>query len=227
VSSAALVLQHGNSDPPAPPGILGDWAALHGIHLDVHHAASGAPLPALNGQAFVASLGSPHNPDDLGIPEVAAELAFIEEAVERGIPVLGLCFGGQVLAKVLGATIERAPEPELGWHAVETADPSVVPEGPWLQWHFHRFTLPDGAEALATSPAGVQAFGHGPHLGVQFHPESTIEIVRRWARADRDRLAALGIDDGEALLERGRPHADAAVTAAFDLFDAFWRRARR
>jgi hypothetical protein len=56
--------------------------------------------------------------------------------------------------------------------------------------------------------------------------DSTIEIVRGWARADGERLRALGIEDGAALLERGRRHADAAVTAAFHLFDAFWRRAR-
>ena len=69
-----------------------------------------------------------------------------------------------------------------------------------------------------------QAFAHGPHLGVQFHPESTIEIVRSWAWTDRGRISALGIDDGEALLERGRHHAEPAAQAAFDLFDAFWKR---
>jgi GMP synthase-like glutamine amidotransferase len=218
-----LVLQHGDS---GPPGLLAEWAARRGIALEVHHAKSGAPLPALNGQAFVASLGSPHNPTDTGVEEVANELAFLREAVARDVPVLGLCFGGQALAAVLGGTIERAPEPELGWHAVASTDPGVVPEGPWLQWHFDRFTLPPGAQQLATSPAGVQAFAHGRHLGVQFHPESTIEIVAQWARADVERLAALGIADGERLLEEGRDHADAAAAAASDLFDAFWRRAR-
>jgi GMP synthase-like glutamine amidotransferase len=218
-----LVLQHGDW---GPPGLLGAWAQARGIALEVHHAKSGAPLPELNGQAFVASLGSPHNPTDTAIAEVADELAFLEEAVAREVPVLGLCFGGQALAAVLGAAIERAPEPELGWHPVASAAPDVVPEGPWLQWHFDRFTLPPGSEQLATSPAGVQAFAHGRHLGVQFHPESTIEIVAQWARADDERLAALGITDGERLLEQGREHADAAAAAAFDLFDAFWRRAR-
>jgi GMP synthase-like glutamine amidotransferase len=218
-----LVLQHGDWGPPA---LLGDWAASRGIALDVHHAQSGAPLPALNGQAFVASLGSPHNPADTDVAEVADELAFLEAAVGRGIPVLGLCFGGQALAAVLGGTVERAPRPELGWHKVRSSAPEVVPEGPWLQWHFDRFTLPPGAEELASSEIGLQAFAHGRHLGVQFHPESTIEIVAQWARADDERLREHGVTDGEALLEQGRHHAGAAITAAFDLFDAFWRRAR-
>jgi GMP synthase-like glutamine amidotransferase len=144
----------------------------------------------------------------------------------RDIPMLGLCFGGQMLAAVLGGAIDRAPEPELGWHAIDSANPDVVPAGPWLMWHYDRFAVPGGAETLATSAIGPQAFAHGRHLGVQFHPESTIEIVANWARADRERLAAHGIEDGEALLERGRRHADAAAAAAFDLFDAFWRRTR-
>ena len=213
----ALVLQHGDW---GPPGLLADWAAARGVPLDIHRADRGEPLPELNGQAFVASLGSPHNPDTPA-PEVKAELAFIDRAVDRGIPVLGLCFGGQVLAKVLGGEIERAPQPELGWHAIDSSAPDVVPEGPWLQWHFDRFTVPPGATELARSEHAVQAFAHGPHLGVQFHPESTIEIVRSWAWADRGRVS-----DGEALLERGRHHAEPAAKAAFDLFDAFWERTR-
>ena len=224
MTATALILQHGDLGPPA---LLGDWAAARGIAFEIHQARSGAQLPAPNGQAFVASLGSRHNPDDEHVEEVAAEFAFIAEAVRRDIPVLGLCFGGQMLAKVLGGTIERAPTPELGWYTVQSADPAVVPEGPWLQWHFDAFTLPAGADELARSDAGLQAFAHGRHLGVQFHPESTIAIARRWAQADRERLLALGIDDGEALLERGRRYAEAAVTAAFALFDAFWERARR
>jgi GMP synthase-like glutamine amidotransferase len=219
--SRALVLQHGDWGPPA---ILGDWAAERGIALDVHRAHLGEPLPELDAHAFVASLGSPHNPGDGHVAEVAAELRFVERVVADGTPVLGLCFGGQVLAHVLGGTIERAPEPEIGWHTIRSRDPETVPEGPWLQWHYDRFTLPPGAELLADSPVGVQAFAHGRHLGVQFHPESTIEIVAQWARADRERLAAHGIDDGEALLEQGRQHAEAARAAAFQLFDAFYRR---
>jgi GMP synthase-like glutamine amidotransferase len=219
----ALILQHGDW---GPPGLLGAWAEARGIAYDVHHAKSGEPLPELNGQAFIASLGSPHNPDDTSIPEVAAELAYMKDAVAREIPVLGLCFGGQMLAATLGGTIEQAPAPELGWHAVQTTAPDEIPAGPWLQWHFDRFTLPPDAQQLAASRAGVQAFGHGRHLGVQFHPESTIDIVLQWAHAEDARLTDLSVADREQLLEDGREHADAAAASAYDLFDAFWRRAQ-
>jgi GMP synthase-like glutamine amidotransferase len=221
--SKALFLQHGDW---GPPGLLAAWADARGVAYDVHHAKSGDALPELNGQLFIASLGSPHNPDDVSVPEVANELAYMKDAVAREIPVLGLCFGGQMLSSTLGGTIERAPQRELAWNRVDSADHEQIPEGPWLQWHFDRFTLPPGAQQLASSPAGVQAFRHGRHLGVQFHPESTIDIVMQWARADDARLADLSVADREQLLEDGRDHADAAATAAFHLFDAFWRRAQ-
>jgi GMP synthase-like glutamine amidotransferase len=224
VSAPALILQHGDWGPPA---LLADWATARGIAFDVHRVdLDPGGLPALDGQQFVASLGSDHNPNERELPEVALELELLERAVARAIPVLGLCYGGQALAAVLGGTVERAPEPELGWYSVKSRAPEIVPSGPWLQWHYERFTLPPGAEELASSPRGVQAFALGPHLGVQFHPESTIEIVKEWARYDASRLAELGIADGEALAEDGREHAAPAQAAAFDLFDAFWTRAQ-
>ena len=220
----ALMLQHGVWGPPA---LLGQWATARGISYDVHRADLGEPLPELDGQLFIASLGSNYSPRDADLPVVAAELAYIERAVDRGIPVLGLCYGGQVLAHVLGGTVEPAPEPELGWHAVIPTVPGVVPPGPWLQWHYERFTLPPGAQALATSARALQAFASGGHLGVQFHPESTMDIVAEWARLDASRLASLGIADGQALIDAGRQHAEDAKRAAFELFDAFWERRNR
>ncbi|WP_081691236.1 type 1 glutamine amidotransferase [Conexibacter woesei] len=221
--SKALFLQHGDW---GPPGLLAEWADARGIAYDVHHAKHGAPLPELNGQLFIASLGSPHNPNDTDVPEVAAELGYLQDAVAQDIPVLGLCFGGQMLSSALGGTVETAPRREIAWHRIDSTDTEQIPEGPWLQWHFDRFTLPPGAQQLASSPAGVQAFAHGRHLGVQFHPESTIDIVMQWAHAEDARLEDLSVADREQLLEDGRDHADAAATAAFDLFDAFWRRAQ-
>jgi GMP synthase-like glutamine amidotransferase len=216
-----VILQHGEW---APPGLLADWAQARGIGVDVHRADLGERLPSLDGLAFIASLGDYHNPDDRHVGYVDAERRFVEQAIERDVPVLGLCFGGQMLAAALGGRVVPAPRPELGWHTIESTDPAIS-EGPWLQWHYDGFTLPPGATRLASSPAGVQAFSHGIHLGVQFHPESTIEIVRGWAASQPEKLRELGIEDGVAMVESGRPHAGAAAEAAFGLFDAFAERA--
>jgi GMP synthase-like glutamine amidotransferase len=225
MAEPALILQHGDW---GPPGLLADWLRRRAIPFEIHRTWLGHPWPRVEGRAFVASLGSPHSPLDAERePDVATELELLGTAVADGVPVLGLCFGGQMLAQVLGGTVEHAERPEVGWHAVETAAPEQIPAGPWLQWHFDRFTPPPGAQLLATSASGAQAFRSGRHLGVQFHPESTIEIVRRWAVSDRERLRRLGLGDGEALLDAGYGHAAGAARGAFQLFDAFWEQARR
>ena len=229
-----LILQHG---PTSPPGLFGEWAASQGVPVEVHRTfadsadpyggASNGAMPEIEGRAFVCCLGSKHSPLDRHVPVVADTISLIAEAVDREIPVLGLCYGGQVLADVLGGTVEAAPEPELGWYSVESDEPELVAVGPWLEWHYQRFTLPSGARELARSGVGVQAFVSGPHLGTQFHPESTIEIVKQWASSDHERLEHLGITDAEQRLESGRGQADVARANAFRLFDVFWERARR
>ena len=219
----ALILQHGDW---GPPGLLADWMRQRAIPFEIHRTWLGRPWPQVERRAFVASLGSPHTPADAGRePQVAQELELLRGAVAADTPVLGLCFGGQMLAAALGGGVEEAATPEVGWYRVETTVPDEIPAGPWLQWHYHRFVVPPGAELLATSPVGPQAFRCGRHLGVQFHPESTVEIVREWAVVDRERLDRLGLGDGERRLAAGERRVAAAARAAFQLFDAFWRRA--
>jgi GMP synthase-like glutamine amidotransferase len=218
----ALVLQHGDS---APPGLLGEWLDARGIPYDVQRTDRGEPMPRPAGYAFIASLGSQHSPRDTDEPVVADGVGLLEQAIAEDVPVLGLCFGGQALAVVLGGGVEPAPEPELGWTAIETDEPELVPPGPWLEWHFERFTMPPGATEIARNGAATQAFRHGRHLAVQFHPESTVEIVAGWAAKDRDRVAALGHTDAGALIAATPEEREAARHAAFALFDAFLERA--
>jgi GMP synthase-like glutamine amidotransferase len=213
-----LIRQHNET---TPPGLLADWLRERGISFEVHPSWKEAVAPDPSGYEFVVSLGSPYSPRDMHEPAVVEELKLIDASVEREVPVLGLCFGGEALSAVLGGRVERAPVPELGWREVETDDPDAVPAGPWLEWHFERFTTPPGAVELARTADAVQAFRIGPHLGVQFHPESTVDIVARWARMDTRRLAKLGIEDGTKLLAAAPAQIDTARKAAFRFFDAF------
>jgi len=219
--ASALVLEH---EPNTPPGLLAEWARSRGIPFEVHRTYTQDPKPTVAGRSFVCCLGSENSPLDRHVPAVLQTLALIEEAVAGDVPVLGLCYGGQVLADVLGGEVGHAPEPEIGWYEIETDDPELIPAGPWLEWHYERFTVPPGALELARSAGGVQAFSHGPHVGTQFHPESTIEIVSKWAAMDTENLKRLGID-AMARLESGRGQAPLAKANAFKLFDSFWQRA--
>src|SRR5215207_2004350 len=110
----ALVLQHGDS---GPPDLLERWLRERELPHLVHPAWRD-PLPGDPSRfAFVASLGSQWSPaPDSGAPGwVADEVAFLRAAVDRGVPVLGLCFGGQALAAALGARVRRAARGEVGW----------------------------------------------------------------------------------------------------------------
>ena len=213
-----LIRQHVES---APPGILARWLDARGLRHEVDRSWLGGPVPDPERYAFVASLGHERGANDTHDPAVVAERELLGRAVAAGVPVLGLCYGGQVLAAVLGAHVGPAPVPELGWRTIETDAPQLVPAGPWLEWHFERFEAPPGATELARTPEASQAFRLGPHLGVQFHPEATVEIVAGWARADADRLDARGLADAAAGLTASPEQRAAAEDAAFRLFDGF------
>jgi GMP synthase-like glutamine amidotransferase len=216
-----LIRRHGMS---APPALLAEWCAERGLDYYVSHSWHNGSLPDPRDYAFVASLGSKLNPRDTHEPVVVAELELMRRAIDDDVPVLGLCFGGQMLSAALGGETVRADAPELGWVTIESDDEDLVPMGPWLEWHFDRFTVPDGATVIARNAHSTQAFVHGPHLGTQFHPESTIEVVAGWARKDAERLRSLGIEDGETRLEVPEERKREARAAAFRLFDAFLAR---
>jgi GMP synthase-like glutamine amidotransferase len=204
-----LIRQHVDT---APAALLAEWLEARGLAYEVQETWAAPSVPDPEAYGFIASLGHDKMAGDLHDPGVAAERRLVGRAVERGVPVLGLCYGGQVLAAVLGAEVGPAPVPELGWRVIESDDAAVIPEGPWLEWHYERFCTPPGATELARTADAPQAFRLGPHLGVQFHPEATVEIVAGWARAE-------GRED--VTLTAPSEQLEAARSAAFRLFDAF------
>jgi GMP synthase-like glutamine amidotransferase len=170
------------------------------------------------------SLGSEFAAFDDTKPFVPREAALMRRAVEEDVPVLGLCFGGQMLARVLGADVYRSEDAEIGWLPVRSRDPGLVPEGPWFQWHFDTFTTPPGAEVIAETDVGPQAFVAGKSLGLQFHPEVTQEIMDEWVRVYRHELDGDGVDPDELLAETHRRIAESNRMAR-RLMDAFLDRA--
>ena len=201
----SLILQH---DHNAPAGLLGDWVAARDEILTVRlHAGERPPDPAAF--ARVVTLGSEHAADDDAIAWQADEQATLRAAAAACVPILGVCFGAQSLARALGGGVRRAARPELGWVHVGTRAPGLVPDGPWLAWHDDELLPPPGAEILAANASGVQAYRAGRHVAVQFHPEVTPEIVDAWAKGAKPDLVA----ETARQMDQARPRAMA-------LFDA-------
>ena len=156
-----LVIEH---QPDAPAGLVASWAAGRGLAVTTLRPASGQPLPrSLAPGDAVVVLGSELTAFDDSIPWLADELTFVRQALEKTVPVLGICFGGQVLARVLGARVYRLDAAEIGWMPVISKRAGLA-EGPWLAWHRDGFDLPAGSTELATGGASPQAFGVGPHV---------------------------------------------------------------
>ena len=180
----------------APEGAFGRWLAEQGAAITV---VSGADLPEREAEAQAADLtmflGSPHGVYDTHIPWIAAQRGIVRRLADAGRPILGICFGAQMLAAATGVDAKPIGEGRafLGVFGNEDASADLW-RGPFVRWHGDHLSPPPGAIVMARDGGTVQAFRQDNRLGVQFHPEATPEIVRSWVARFADRV------DGPAVL---------------------------
>jgi GMP synthase-like glutamine amidotransferase len=196
------------------------WLAEQSARVEVLRIDEVEPQARPTDFDLIVSLGSEFAAFDDSIPFVPREVRFFEEAIESGVPILGLCFGGQLLARVLGSRVYRSQQSEIGWLPVRTNDPDLVSTGPWFQWHFDVFTAPPGARLIAETDVCAQAYVASRSLGLQFHPEVTPEIMDEWVSVYPHELEAEGVDP-RGLLEETRRRAAESHAATWRLLDGF------
>ena len=213
----ALIVQH---EAPTPPGLVGEWLAHRAARVEILRIDLDDRVPDAREYDLIVSLGSEFPAFDDSVPFIGRETKLIQQAAAADVPFLGLCFGGQLMARALGGRSFRAGRSEIGWLPVRTNNPQLVAEGPWFQWHFDSFTLPPGAHLIAETDIGPQAYVIGRSLGLQFHPEVTPEIMDAWVSAYRDELDAEGVDP-DALLEETRRRAASARASAERLLNGY------
>jgi GMP synthase-like glutamine amidotransferase len=208
-------------DRKAETGWIADHARERGIRVVRAHRSPDQQPPPLVGFDLIFSLGSEWSVTDAGRnPWIGHELRLLRRASDLGVPVLGVCFGAQALAKALGGDVWRAGRPEIGWVRVGPVDTGIIPDTPWFTWHYDVFQLPSPARLLAANDCSLQAYAAGRSLGVQFHPEVTPRMIRGWAAKGKEPLTAAGID-AAAMLEESDARAESARTASRSLFSAF------
>jgi GMP synthase-like glutamine amidotransferase len=143
---------------------------------------------------------------------VGSEMSMLRDADAAGVPVMGVCFGGQLVAAAHGGSVARATAPEIGWTDVSSDQPTLVPPGPWFQWHFDRWTVPPDAQEIARNSRASQAFRLRRNLALQFHPELDAELLRLWIDDDRDgEAASLGVTAEDLLARTYEVQRDAAA----------------
>lgn len=217
-----LVLQH---VPWEGPHRLLD--PFDGVPVDVRHVLSDpTPLPPPAEVCGAIVMGGPMSVNDTHEhPRLADEIAWLAEAIDADLPLLGICLGSQLIAKAAGASVQPGPAPEIGWSPLEILDASdplmaaLAPQTMVLHWHGEVFTLPPRATPLARSgPTPLQAFRVGERAwGVLCHPEVDARLTELWVAEPEmaaEATAALG-DDWAQTLRDGARDADPSRGAAF------------
>ncbi|MDX1397273.1 MAG: type 1 glutamine amidotransferase [Oceanospirillum sp.] len=203
------VLQH---VPYEGPGSIARWAEKNGHTLTTTRFFEGDALPCHDDYDLLMILGGPMSAnDDFNVDWMQAEKHFIREAIDQEKMLLGICLGSQLIARVLGATVSKNEDREIGWFPI-TATPNAMVLGLPQQfqafhWHGDTFTLPEGAKSIGSSEgAEQQGFIYQDRVvALQFHLETTPEAAREL------------VDACQHEIEEDGPHTQPAEAMLVDL----------
>ena len=225
----ALFLQH---DHVSPPGPVAERFAHRGYEVveqivvapeNFHSPNQPFDFPDPRTFDALVVMGAPWGAwDDETIGNwLLPEIEWLREADEFGVPVFGICFGGQLLARAHGGSVARAPKPEIGWTSIWTQEPDLVSAGPWFHWHYDRWQVPPGAREIARNSVASQAFLLRRNLAVQFHPELTAGGLQGWLENGGRAGAVADGQDPDILYQHTLAEGEDAARRAHDLVDAF------
>jgi len=205
-----LMIQHVACEGP---GLLEEELVNNAWEIDIRCMDTpGTKLPDNldDYQAFVI-LGGPMGAYEEGrYPYLFKVQELVREAVTKHIPTIGICLGGQLIARALGADVGPNPVKEIGWSPIR-----LLPEGKAnrlfsdvpemlsvFQWHGDTFALPQGAVLLASAEAcHNQAFVYADHVwALQFHLEVTPAMIAQWSEIYANELLNYGGPGAAALL---------------------------
>jgi GMP synthase-like glutamine amidotransferase len=177
--------------PGEGPGYFATFLERHSLPWTLFRLDAGMEPPPTPAEfAGLCFMGGPMSVND-DLPWIATTLNLIRKADVMGIPVIGHCLGGQLMARALGGTVSRNPVKEIGWGRVEATNEAAQLAIEWLgdtggfeafHWHGETFSIPQGAtRILRSAHCANQAFVRGPHLGMQCHVEMTDTMIRSWS----------------------------------------------
>lgn len=221
--------------PSEGPGYFATFLDRQAIPWRLVRIDAGDPLPAAaNECSGLCFMGGPMSVND-DLPWIPLLLTLIRQAVADGIPVIGHCLGGQLMAKALGAPVGKNPVKEIGWGEVVAVGSQAehwlgqLKRFPAFHWHGETFAIPAGASRILESPfCANQGFVLGPHLALQCHVEMTEVMIREWSQAWAEENAAPGpsVQTPEEMFAATTENL-VAMRAAADRLYARWTSALR
>jgi GMP synthase (glutamine-hydrolysing) len=225
--SKILVIVH---QPTSDPGRVGRLLRDRGYQLDIRVPSQQDELPrTMDNHCGCVIFGGPMSANDSEtLPFIRTELDWIPLALESGKPLLGICLGAQLLARVLGAVVAPHPDGllESGYFPiVPTSEGSEYFDKPMhvYQWHSEGFELPKGAVLLASGETFPhQAYRYGESaFGVQFHPEMSRKMLERWTTDGVHLLTLPGAQSRDEQFEKHSLYAG-AMERWLDRFVSLW-----
>ncbi len=161
---------------------------------------------SVDGSCALIILGGPMNVYETDrYPFLEMEDRLIKRAIDKEMPVLGICLGAQLIAKSLGAQVTKNREKEIGWYPLKVTDEGIKDnlfkhlsvDETVFQWHGDTFEIPNSAVRLAESPLCInQAFRFSPNVyGLQFHIEVTPHMVLEWLRVPENYEEIISLRD--------------------------------
>jgi GMP synthase-like glutamine amidotransferase len=174
---------------------------------------------------LVVHLGSSWSLSDLDLRNLPSSIKVEREIMRNfmlaGTPILGVCFGAQLMSTLLGGQVVLNRNPEIGWFKVDGTSPPSELEGVWMQWHYDGIVNIPKVRQLATNDYGLQAFAAGSALGVQFHPEANEEVVTDWIERGGSAELIRNKTSPEMLIEESRLHSQDSGRRFRNLIGAF------
>ncbi|MEP3248204.1 MAG: gamma-glutamyl-gamma-aminobutyrate hydrolase family protein [Sneathiella sp.] len=210
VKKILLIMHQAGSDP----GRVGEALRTLGYELDMRVPAIGHPLPQnTNEHCAAVVFGGPMSANDDHESYIREETRYVEKALKADLPFFGICLGAQIMARCLGAEVRQHSEGlvEIGYYPVRPAHDQndyFLEDLKLYQWHREGFDLPAGCDLLATGHHFPnQAYRYGDKaFGIQFHPEVTEAMNRKWLRKAAHMLEEPGAQSADDQLTDRRLH---------------------
>lgn len=214
IGKILAVVHHG----PGDVGAVGSMLTAAGFEMEICSPTAGDTLPDnLTDYAGATIFGGVMSANDDHLPAIRLELDWIPKVIKSGCPLFGICLGGQLIARALGARVYKQPQDiwEVGYVPVNPtpAGAHVFPNGVqhFYSWHQDGFDVPAGAELLGTG-ADIfpnQAFRFGASAyGIQFHPEAPSKMFTKWMESSPEFESLAGAHGRERQLTDAGQYED-------------------
>ncbi|RIX71380.1 type 1 glutamine amidotransferase [Acidovorax cavernicola] len=227
------ILQH---EATQGPGVLGEYLMQQGIPFEVIAPCldQRTPVRAADYRGVVV-LGSNHCANEQ-LRWIEQERCLLQDALAHDVPVLGHCFGAQMLARAMGAKVWRNPCPNIGWSRVWVTRPAqdllhVPRELTIFNWHYDTFAIPRGAmRSMYGAFCLNKGFVQGRNWAFQGHLEVTAHSVKAWCGAGRDELRQVhgpAVQHEAQILAQLPQHIEALHATAMHVYSAWTRQLDR